>query len=72
MAIMTANRVEFIVAVHAISQLGAATVLLSPAWKAAEVQHALRLTGPVHAVADGDAADLLARDRRGWIRDRSG
>src|SRR5271168_4105402 len=33
-AIMTANRVEFIVAVHAISKLGAATVLLSPAWKA--------------------------------------
>ena len=45
-AIMTANRAEFIVAVHAISQLGAATVLLSPAWKAAEVQHALRLTAP--------------------------
>ena len=60
-AIMTANRAEFIVAVHAISQLGAATVLLSPAWKAAEVQHALRLTRPVHAVADGDSADLLAQ-----------
>ena len=60
-AIMTANRAEFIVAVHAISQLGAATVLLSPAWKAAEVQHALRLTRPVHAVADGDTADLLAQ-----------
>jgi long-chain acyl-CoA synthetase len=60
-AIMTANRAEFIVAVHAISQLGAATVLLSPAWKAAEVQHALTLTRPVHAVADGDSADLLAK-----------
>jgi long-chain acyl-CoA synthetase len=59
-AIMTANRVEFIVAVHAVSQLGAATVLLSPAWKATEVQHALALTGPVHAVADGDAVRLLA------------
>jgi long-chain acyl-CoA synthetase len=63
-AIMTANRVEFIVAVLAISKLGAATVLLSPAWKAAEVQHALTLTGPVHAVADGDAVRLLA-ERRG-------
>ena len=59
-AIMTANRVEFIMAVHAISQLGAATVLLSPAWKAAEVRHALALTGPVHAVADGDTIGVLA------------
>jgi long-chain acyl-CoA synthetase len=40
-AIMTANRIEFIMAVHAISTLGAATVLLSPAWKATEVEHAL-------------------------------
>jgi acyl-CoA synthetase (AMP-forming)/AMP-acid ligase II len=60
---MTANRVEFIVAVHAASKLGAATVLLSPAWKAGEVEHALTLTGPVHAVADGDAVGLLAEAR---------
>jgi acyl-CoA synthetase (AMP-forming)/AMP-acid ligase II len=59
-ALMTANRVEFIVAVHATSKLGAAAVLLSPAWKQAEVEHALGLTTPVHAVADGDAASLLA------------
>jgi acyl-CoA synthetase (AMP-forming)/AMP-acid ligase II len=59
-AVMTANRVEFIMAVHAASKLGAATVLLSPAWKAGEVEHALSLTGPVHAVADGDAVGLLA------------
>jgi acyl-CoA synthetase (AMP-forming)/AMP-acid ligase II len=62
-AVMTANRVEFIVAVHAASKLGAATVLLSPAWKAGEVEHALTLTGPVHAVADGDAVGLLAEAR---------
>ena len=31
---MTTNRVEFLVAVEAISKLGAAAVLLSPAWKA--------------------------------------
>ena len=37
----------------AISKLGAAAVLLSPAWKATEVGHALELTGPRHAVADG-------------------
>ena len=38
---MTTNRVEFPIAVNAISKLGAAAVLLSPAWKAAEVDHAL-------------------------------
>src|ERR1700678_2549744 len=48
-AVMTANRVELIVAVEAVSKIGAASVLLSPAWKAAEVAHALELTGPVHA-----------------------
>ncbi len=58
-ALMMANRVEFIVAVFATSKLGAAAVLLSPAWKAVEVGHALELTGPVHAVADGDATALL-------------
>jgi long-chain acyl-CoA synthetase len=64
-AIMTANRIEFIMAVHAISTLGAATVLLSPAWKATEVEHALTLTGSVHAVADGDAVRLLTETHEG-------
>jgi long-chain acyl-CoA synthetase len=63
-AVMTSNRVEFALAVHGISKVGAAAVLLSPAWKAAEVDHALDLTGPGHAVADGDAPALLA-DRLG-------
>jgi acyl-CoA synthetase (AMP-forming)/AMP-acid ligase II len=58
--LMTTNRVEFIIAVYAVSKLGAAAVLLSPAWKSTEVRHALGLTGPVHAVADGEAASLLA------------
>ena len=62
-AVMTANRVEFILAVQAASRLGAASVLLSPAWKAVEVAHALTLTGPVHAVADGEAVGLLAQAR---------
>ena len=57
-AVMMANRAEFVVAFTAISKLGAASVLLSPAWKFAEVQHALELTKPVHAVSDGDAAAL--------------
>ncbi len=38
-----------------------AAVLLSPAWKAVEVDHAIALTAPVHAVADGESATLLAR-----------
>jgi len=58
-AMMTSNRPEFVVAIHGISQIGAAAVLLSPAWKAVEATHALELTGPVHAVADGPAVDLL-------------
>jgi len=58
-AVMTTNRPEFVVAVHGISKLGAASVLLSPAWKAVEVGHALDLTGPGHAVADGPAVALL-------------
>jgi long-chain acyl-CoA synthetase len=57
---MTSNRPEFVVAINAISKLGAAAVLLSPAWKAFEVDHAVDLTDPVHALADGAAAALLA------------
>jgi len=59
-AVMLTNRVEFVVVVNAISKLGGAAVLLSPAWKAVEVGHALALTGPAHAVADGGAVALLA------------
>jgi acyl-CoA synthetase (AMP-forming)/AMP-acid ligase II len=59
-AVMMTNRPEFIAAVHAVSKLGAAVVLLSPAWKALEVDHALGLTAPVHGVADHAAVALLA------------
>ena len=58
-AVMTSNRPEFVVAVNAISKAGAAAVLLSPAWRAVEAGHAVALTGPVHAVADGPGVDLL-------------
>jgi len=58
-ATMTSNRPEFVAAVHGISKTGAASVLLSPAWKAVEVGHALDLTRPVHAVTDGAATGLL-------------
>jgi acyl-CoA synthetase (AMP-forming)/AMP-acid ligase II len=59
-ALLMANRVEFVVSVHAVSKLGAATVLLSPAWKAAEVNAALTLTGPVHGLTDTEGLSLLA------------
>lgn len=51
-AIMTSNRPEFVAAVSAIWQLGASAVLLSPAWKRDEVEHALALTNPARAVGD--------------------
>jgi long-chain acyl-CoA synthetase len=58
-AVMLTNRVEFSVVVHGISKAGAAAVLLSPAWKAAEVGHALSLTAPVRGVADGGSVAVL-------------
>ena len=60
-AVMMRNRVEFIAAVLGISKAGGAAVLVSPAWKAYEVRHALDLTRPVHAVADGACVELLAQ-----------
>src|SRR5690349_11845188 len=58
--VMMTNRPEFVAAVNGISKLGAAAVLLSPAWKALEVEHAVTLTGPTHAIADGAATALVA------------
>lgn len=60
-AMMLTNRAEFLPVATAIARLGAAAVLLSPAWRSVEVGHALELTSPVHAVADGAAVELLAR-----------
>ncbi|WP_157123904.1 class I adenylate-forming enzyme family protein, partial [Nocardia mexicana] len=51
-ALMSSNRPEFVVAVLAIWKLGAAVTLISPAWKRAEVEHALRITGAAHGVGD--------------------
>lgn len=51
-ALMSSNRPEFVIAVQALWRLGAAVVLLSPAWKRGEVEHALAVTEPVHAVGD--------------------
>ncbi|HEX9033434.1 MAG TPA: AMP-binding protein [Streptosporangiaceae bacterium] len=51
-ALMSSNRPEFVMAVQAIWRLGAAVVLFSPAWKRGEVEHALAITEPAHAVGD--------------------
>jgi acyl-CoA synthetase (AMP-forming)/AMP-acid ligase II len=60
-AVMTANRPEFVAIVNAVSMLGAVTVLFSPAWREREVAHAVALTEPSFAVADGEAVGLLGR-----------
>jgi long-chain acyl-CoA synthetase len=51
-AVMASNRPEFVAALLAIWRLGATAVLVSPAWKRDEVDHALGLTNPGHAVGD--------------------
>lgn len=51
-ALMSSNRPEFVAAVHAMWRLAATPVLISPAWKRDEVEHALALTNPGHAVGD--------------------
>lgn len=58
-AVMSSNRPEFVIAVDAIWRLGAAVVLISPAWKRSEVEHALALTEPSHAVGDHPVLDEL-------------
>lgn len=51
-AVMSSNRPEFVAVLLAIWRLGATPVLVSPAWKRDEVDHALALTGPAHAAGD--------------------
>ncbi|EID09884.1 hypothetical protein MXEN_18114 [Mycobacterium xenopi RIVM700367] len=51
-ALMSSNRPEFVAALRAIWRLGATVVLLSPAWRRDEAEHALALTTPTHAVGD--------------------
>ncbi len=51
-AVMASNRPEFVAAVLAIWRLAATAVLISPAWKRDEVEHALALTEPGDAVGD--------------------
>jgi long-chain acyl-CoA synthetase len=59
-AVMASNRPEFVAVLLAIWRLGATAVLISPAWKRDEVDHALGITGPAHAVGDHPVlADLM-------------
>ncbi|MFC9875574.1 class I adenylate-forming enzyme family protein [Nocardia salmonicida] len=51
-ALMASNRPEFVVAVRAIWLVGGAVVLISPAWKRGDVEHALAVTRPAYAVGD--------------------
>jgi len=58
-ALMASNRPEFVIALHAIWRLAAAVVLISPAWRRHEVEHALALTNPSHAVGDHQVLSQL-------------
>ena len=59
-AVMSSNRPEFIFAVQAIWRLGASAVLISPAWKPADVGHALEVAQADHAVGDNPVlAELM-------------
>jgi long-chain acyl-CoA synthetase len=59
-ALMSSNRPEFVIALRAIWRLGAAVVLISSSWKRGELEHALALTRPEHAVGDQQLlADLM-------------
>jgi acyl-CoA synthetase (AMP-forming)/AMP-acid ligase II len=57
-ALQMTNRPEFVVAINGVSKLGAASVLVSPAWKALEIEHALGLTTPRLFITDDDVQPL--------------
>jgi len=50
-------RPEVVVAQYAVAALGAAFVMVNPAWHADEIAHAIALTGPVAVVAEAAGAD---------------
>ena len=59
-ALMSANRPEFVFAVYGALQLGAAVVMFSPAWKALEVQHACAVVSPQFLLGDEAGCAALA------------
>jgi acyl-CoA synthetase (AMP-forming)/AMP-acid ligase II len=58
-AVMSGNRPEFVIVANAVSKIGAATVLVSPAWKHREVDHALAITNARYAVTDEASYPML-------------
>ena len=78
-ALMASNRPEFVVALHAIWRLAAVVVLISPAWKRHEVEHAGGVLGAL-AHRDADLERLVVAHQvqlvvkrgdlgwRGWVR----
>ncbi len=58
-ALMASNRPEFVAALHGIWRLAATVVLISPAWKRDEVEHALAVTNPSHAIGDHEVLSEL-------------
>ena len=65
-ALMASNRPEFVIALWAVWRLGASAVLLSPAWKRTEVESALALTTPSHAVSDVGRLERRVADLERW------
>jgi acyl-CoA synthetase (AMP-forming)/AMP-acid ligase II len=59
-ALMSANRPEFVFAVYGALQLGASVVMFSPAWKATEIEHACAVVGPTAALGDAAGCAALA------------
>jgi len=58
-ALVVTNRPEWVLAHHGITQVGAAAVLVNPAWKHVELEHVLALTEPRAIVADAEIAAVL-------------
>jgi acyl-CoA synthetase (AMP-forming)/AMP-acid ligase II len=59
-ALLSANRPEFVFAVYGALGLGASVVMCSPAWKTGEIAHACDVVAPLLAVADATGATAFA------------
>ena len=74
-ALYMTNRPEWIASFFALSKVGASAVLVSPAWKQFEVEHAFSLTQPVAVIADGagcDVVDAVGSVGRRYTADETG
>jgi acyl-CoA synthetase (AMP-forming)/AMP-acid ligase II len=60
LALMSANRPEFVFAVYGALQIGAAVVMFSPAWKGTEVEHACAVVSPQFVLGDESGCAALA------------